>query len=314
MDAVPAKRPDPRRKRFPMSMKSRSKRATATKKTSSARRGRTAARSAKSAARTTRIKAVKAAKPARAAGSPAVIRILVADQQTMDRHGLVSLLNSVDDFEVVAEATTTEEAARRCRDNSPSVILLALQLPAPEGATALSTLRAATPKTPILAIAERSEGQCMVLNPPRAGRFPLGEAPHCTSGTDCLQLAVMEGATGTIRRSAEPDELFRAIRTVASGQAWYESGTASAIMRHALAYEGSVRRANLSDRETEVAGLIADGRSNKEIAQALTISEPTVKKHVGHILGKLRLQDRLQIGLYVARNPLVLRRTESGRA
>ena len=233
----------------------------------------------------------------------------------MDRRGLVSLLANVADFEVVGEAMTADEAVRSCREDSPSVILLALHLPAPEGTTALSTLRAATPKTPILAIAERSEGHCMVLNPPRSGRFaPLGEAPHCTSGTDCLQLAVMEGATGTIRRSAEPDELFRAIRTVAQGQAWYESGTASAIMRHALAYQGSVRRANLSDRETEVAELIADGRSNKEIAQALNISEPTVKKHVGHILGKLRLQDRLQIGLYVARNPLVLRRSESGRA
>ena len=66
--------------------------------------------------------------------------------------------------------------------------------------------------------------------------------------------------------------------------------------------------------ETEVAELIADGRSNKEIAQALNISEPTVKKHVGHILGKLRLQDRLLIGLYVARNPLVLRRSDSGHA
>ena len=299
-----------------MTIKSRSKRAAGAKKRPAGRGKQTAARTAKPAARSPRIKAVKAvAKPARAASAPGPIRILVADQQTMDRRGLVSLLNSVADFEVVAEATTAEEAARRCRDNTPSVILLALQLPAPEGSTALSTLRAAAPKTPILAIAERSEGNCMVLNPPRSGRFlPLGEAPHCTSGTDCLQLAVMEGATGTIRRSADPDELFRAIRTVALGQAWYESGTASAIMRHALAYQGSVRRANLSDRETEVAELIADGRSNKEIAQALNISEPTVKKHVGHILGKLRLQDRLQIGLYVARNPLVLRRSESGHA
>jgi len=68
------------------------------------------------------------------------------------------------------------------------------------------------------------------------------------------------------------------------------------------------QQAALSQREMEVAGLIADGRSNKEISQALHISGPTVKKHVGHILGKLKLQDRLQIGLYVARNPLVLRR------
>ena len=243
-----------------------------------------------------------------------MIRILVADDQAMDRRGLVSLLGSESDFQVVAEASTAEEASRGCKRHSPSLVILALHVPGPEGSTALSAIRAASPKMPILAIAERGEGHCMVLNPPRTGRIlPLGDASHCTSGTDCLQLAVMEGATGTIRRSAQPEELFRAIRTVASGQAWYEAGTASAIMRHALAHEGSVHRADLSDRETQVAELIANGRSNKEIAQALDISEPTVKKHVGHILGKLRLQDRLQIGLYVARNPLVLRLHSGGR-
>lgn len=302
-------------KRLAMATKNRSTRTKSGKKLKGGRLAKSAARGRTSA----RIKVLMARAAKRRSGTPAEpgkVRILVADQQTMDRHGLVSMLNNVADFEVIGEAVTAEEAVRRCRESSPSVVLLALHLPAPEGATALSALRAAAPKVPILAIAERSEGQCMVLNPPRSGRFaPLGgDAPQCTSGTDCLQLAVLGGATGTIRRSAEPDELFRAIRTVASGQAWYESGTASAIMRHALAYQGSVRRANLSDRETEVAELIADGRSNKEIAQALNISEPTVKKHVGHILGKLRLQDRLQIGLYVARNPLVLRRSESGHA
>jgi DNA-binding NarL/FixJ family response regulator len=149
----------------------------------------------------------------------------------------------------------------------------------------------------------------MVLNPPRAGQVsPRENGVDCAYGTDCLQLAVFEGATGTIRRSADPEDLFRAVRTVASGKAWYESGTAASIMRHALARRGDEGQPPLSQREMEVAGLISDGRSNKEISQALEISEPTVKKHVGHILTKLKLQDRLQIGLYIARNPLILRR------
>jgi len=101
----------------------------------------------------------------------------------------------------------------------------------------------------------------------------------------------------------------KTIRTIAAGKAWYEEGTAAAIMRHALVdREREGGRRTLSKREIEVSELIADGRSNKEIAQALGISEPTVKKHVGHILAKLELQDRLQIGLYIARNPLALRR------
>ena len=77
-------------------------------------------------------------------------------------------------------------------------------------------------------------------------------------------------------------------------------------MRHALSPQHESHSHALSSRELDVAELISVGRSNKEIAQALGISEPTVKKHVGHILDKLGLQDRLQVGLYVARNPLVL--------
>jgi len=256
------------------------------------------------------------AQPAPRAGreqKPAVqastIRILIADDQPIDRIGLASLLRSVPDFEVVAESSHAEDAAHRSRALSPSLVILALRLPAPEGKTALSVIRAHSPKTPVLALAERGEGHCMVLNPPRAAQAPPREnGVDCTYGTDCLQLAVYEGATGTIRRSAEPEELFRAVRAVASGKAWYESGTAASIMRHALAGRDGERQQSLSERETEVAGLISDGRSNKEISQALKISEPTVKKHVGHILVKLKLQDRLQLGLYIARNPQILRR------
>jgi DNA-binding NarL/FixJ family response regulator len=101
---------------------------------------------------------------------------------------------------------------------------------------------------------------------------------------------------------------------VAAGNAWYESGTATAIMRHALAGNGAGEpAATLSGRELEVAELIAAGRSNKEIASNLNISAPTVKKHVGQILTKLGLQDRLQVGLFVARNPLILRPLSSKR-
>ena len=243
----------------------------------------------------------------------AKIRILIADDQPIDRRGLAALLRSVPDFEVIAESSQAMDAARRCRELSPSIVILALRLLAPEGRTALSVIRSLSPGTPVLALAERGEGHCMVLNPPRAGHVPPRDnGVDCAHGTDCLQLAVFEGATGTIRRSADPEDLFRAVRTVASGKAWYEAGTAASIMRHALASREKEGQPPLSQREMEVAGLIADGRSNKEISRALKISEPTVKKHVGHILSKLKLQDRLQIGLYIARNPLVLRRPRLG--
>ena len=122
------------------------------------------------------------------------------------------------------------------------------------------------------------------------------------SATDCLTLAISQGAAGTLRRDAEPAELFEAVRAIASGKNWHAPGTA-------LPSAANGTEAGLSERELEVAALIADGLSNKEISSALKISEPTVKKHVGNILEKLGLQDRLQAGLFVARNPLTLRRT-----
>src|SRR5438105_3455916 len=135
------------------------------------------------------------------------IRILIADDQPIDRHGLASLLRSAPDFEVVGESSHAEETARLCREISPSVVILALRLPAAEGKTALSVILSRSPETPVLALAERGEGHCMVLNPPRVGLpVPRENGVDCAYGTDCLQLAVHEGATGTIRRSADPED------------------------------------------------------------------------------------------------------------
>lgn len=252
------------------------------------------------------------AAPRRSGGTPAsAIRIVVADKLPLDRRSLVSLLATQPDFNVVGEAETTERAAELCATLKPAILLIALRTGSSAGRTPILDIRTASPLTPILAMAERGEGECIVLNPPKPGRdIVLGggaaPSPICSQGTDCLQIAVAEGASGTIRRSADPEVFFHAIRTVSSGNAWYEAGTASAIMRHALSPQHESHSHALSSRELDVAELISVGRSNKEIAQALGISEPTVKKHVGHILDKLGLQDRLQVGLFVARNPLIL--------
>jgi DNA-binding NarL/FixJ family response regulator len=235
--------------------------------------------------------------------------LLVVDDQAIDRAGLVAMLGTRPDFAVVGEASTADEMVRACLERRPTLIILSLSLPSSAGMTALSVVRGHFPEIPVLAVAQRGEAHCMVLNPQGSDRgADDGPNGRCTAGTDCLELAVAEGASGTIRRSAAPEDLFGAIRAVASGKAWYEAGTAAAIMRHALARlasEGAHRP--LSKREIDVSRLIADGRSNKEIARALAISEPTVKKHVGHILAKLNLQDRLQVGIHLTRNPLLLR-------
>ena len=124
----------------------------------------------------------------------------------------------------------------------------------------------------------------------------------CSVGMDCLQLAVTQGAIATVRRSADPEDLFHAIRGAARGSAWYDPTTMTGILA------GRREDPTFSARELEVAALIVEGMSNKEISTALRISEPTVKKHVGHILQKLGLADRLQAGLLLARNPLLFRK------
>jgi DNA-binding NarL/FixJ family response regulator len=238
------------------------------------------------------------------------VRIVVADHQAIDRGGIVGLLGNERGFEVVGESSTIDETIQQCRALKPDVLLMSLNLPAQDREAAVPAIRAQLPQLRILVLSERGSENCLVLNPPSRKwltGIPLGT---CPAGIDCLQLAATQGAMGTLRRSADPEDLFRAIRAVARGQAWYDPTTASGMLS-ATAVDGSRpagRRPLFSDREMQVAALIAEGLSNKEISTALDISEPTVKKHVGHILEKLGLADRLQAGLYLARNPLLLRR------
>ena len=247
-----------------------------------------------------------AARPAPA--RPPGIRIVVADGHAIDRHGFVSMLGGQPDFECVGEAANSAEAIERCASLRPAVLVLTLNLPADSGGPALPVIHAALPGLRILAISERGVANCLVLNPPgRARLAAYSRLPHCDGGTDCLQLAMAHGALGTVRRSAEPEALFQAVRAVAAGQTSYEPRTSPAFSRDGIgaATHGDL---GLSVRELDVAVLLAEGQSNKEISGLLSISEPTVKKHVGQILKKLSVQDRLQAGLFVARHPLLFAR------
>jgi NarL family two-component system response regulator LiaR len=233
----------------------------------------------------------------------------VADNQAIDRGGLVGLIDDERDLEVVGESATLEETIRQCQALTPDVLVLALNLAGQDSQPALTTIHAALPELKVLALAERAAPDCLVLNPPsRRARNPEETLPPCAVGTDCLTLAVTQGAMATLRRTADPEELFRAIRAVAEGGASYDALTAASMRSSSLGAKGhAFDHRQLTGRELEVASLIADGRSNKEISTTLEISEATVKKHVGSILVKLGLEDRLQAGLYLARNPLVFR-------
>ena len=242
------------------------------------------------------------------AANSARIRIVVADDHALDRAGLVGLLKSRDAFEIVGESSTLEACIARCRVLRPDVLVLALKICSQDQGAAIPAIRAQLPELRILALSERSAERCLVLNPPwreRLAEMPVGTPP---AGMDCLQLAAHQGAMATLRRTTEPEDLYLAIRLVARGQASYDATTAVGILQETGGENaGTAPTHAFSERELQVAALIVEAHSNKEIASFLGIREPTVKKHVRHILEKLGLEDRLQAGLHLARNPLLLK-------
>jgi DNA-binding NarL/FixJ family response regulator len=236
------------------------------------------------------------------------IRLVVADDQPIDLAGIRGLLETQPDLLVVGVAESGEEAVARCAGIKPDVLILDVNMPGLASQGTLEKMREVAPSTRVIAVAERGDRRCTILNPPGRPALAALEASPCASATDCLEFAVAHGAHGAIRRSAKPEELFRAVRAVAAGNAWYEPLTAARMLEKATGIVRGSGESTLTSREVEVSGLISDGRSNKEIARALKICEATVKKHVRGALTKLGLKDRLQIGLYFARNPILLSR------
>lgn len=223
----------------------------------------------------------------------------------MDRRGMAGMLATQPDFELAAEAGSIAEAIAQFRMHSPDVLILALGLRGPQDEPPVRSIRAALPGARVLALSERGTANCLILNPPGS---EIGPSSHCEFATDCMQLAAVQGAQGALRRSASPEDLFAAVRALARGQVWYEASTAQALAAGPMRPGSSPESLGLSARELDVAELLSAGKSNKEIAARLVISEPTVKKHIGRVLLKLGVADRLQAALFVARHPLMLRR------
>jgi len=227
-----------------------------------------------------------------ATGGSSTICIVVADGAAIDRAAIGSLIRAQDDFLVVGEASNTQEAIETCRRLQPEVLVLTLTLPSPLGEPALAEIRTALPDLPVVAMSERGWSECLILNPPTGahGRNEPANPGLCGGGNDCLQVAAAQGAAGTVRRSADPKALFETIRAVASGRSSYEPGTMAALNGAAE----DAAESPLSPRLIEVSHLLAEGRSNKEIARSLEISPNTVKTHIANLFEKLEVQRRTQ--------------------
>jgi DNA-binding NarL/FixJ family response regulator len=192
-----------------------------------------------------------------------MIRLMIADDHPVVRDGLRAMLASQPDFQVVGEAADGALAVKLAAEWSPDVILMDLRMPALDGVTAIRQIRTRQPSARILVLT--------------------------TYDTDADILPAIEaGATGYLLKDAPRDELFRAIRATAAG----EAVLAQAVAARLMVKMRKPAEEKLSARELEVLGLVASGASNSGIAQALHISQATVKSHLLHIFGKLGVADR----------------------
>ncbi|GAA4519635.1 MAG: response regulator [Brachybacterium sp.] len=217
------------------------------------------------------------------------ISVLLADDAAMVRAGFAALLDAQSDVRVVGQATTGREAVAQAARLRPDVVLMDVRMPEMDGIEA--TRRIGAPDFP-------------ASPPPRIlmlTTFDIDDYVH-----DALQA----GASGFLLKDATPEELVHAVRVVAAGDALLSPGITRRMIEQFAARRPRAPRdaallAQLTDREREVLMLIAEGRSNKEVGEGLFISDHTVKTHVGRLLTKLGVRDRVQLVILAYDNGLV---------
>ena len=208
------------------------------------------------------------------------IRILVADAHPMLREGLVAVLSTQPDFEVVGEAADGSEAVRLAGALRPDVILLDLEMPGTDGVAALERLRDAG-----------SEVRAVVFTAYDTDERILG--------------ALRAGARGYLLKGASRAEIFDAVRTVYAGGSLLQPGVTARVLEHLGRGDERAQANQLTPRELEVLGLISEGLQNSEIAERLFVTERTVKFHVSSILAKLGADNRTEAVAIAARRGLI---------
>jgi DNA-binding NarL/FixJ family response regulator len=212
------------------------------------------------------------------------IRTLIADDHSVVREGLRMFLRLDSDIDVIGEAADGAEALRLVGTLRPDVVLMDLIMPVMDGIIATRAIREQFPDTEVVALTSVLEDASVVG-------------------------AIRAGAIGYLLKTTDAEDLRRSIRAAAAGQVQLSPEVAARLMREVRAPDSPEA---LTDRETDVLRLVAEGKANKEIAQGLGIGEKTVKTHVSSILAKLGLQSRTQAALYAARIGIVTLRQESG--
>lgn len=205
--------------------------------------------------------------------SDSTTRILIVDDHFVVRSGIKASLEMEDDFEIVCESEDSAQAQTAYKEHTPDLVLLDFQLPDQGGTATTKALLKLDPNARILVFSTYDKEE------------------------DIFQ-TIQAGAMGYLLKSVPRSELLVAIRTVAKGER-YLSAEVSNRLANRLA------STQLSEREIEIVGLIAQGQSNKQIGNQLSIAEDTVKRHVSHILVKLKVADRAQAATEALRRGLI---------
>jgi len=206
------------------------------------------------------------------------IRVLIADDHSVVRQGLRMFLGADPELEIIGEARDGAEALKLASQLRPDVVLMDLVMPVMDGISATAAIRRDMPDTEVVALTSVLEDNSVVD-------------------------AVRAGAIGYLLKDTEAHELRRAIKAAAEGQVQLSPQVVTRLLREVRTPDKS--RESFTERETDVLRLLAQGKSNKEISQALNIGEQTVKTHVSHVLNKLGVPSRTQAALYAIRIGLV---------
>lgn len=212
-----------------------------------------------------------------------VIKLLLVDDHAVVRSGIRMLLQAQSDMEIVGECEAGSEAVAQVRALRPDVVLMDVEMPDMSGIEATRQIKAAAPETAVVALTMYEDDQYF---------FEMLKA----------------GASGYVPKRAAPNELVHAIRTVSRGEVFLYPSLAARLVHNYLHREEATDEAELSDltpRENEVLILIAEGLTNPEIADKLTISVKTVDRHRENIMRKLNMHNRIDLVKYAIKQGLI---------
>lgn len=208
------------------------------------------------------------------------IRLLIVDDHEIVRLGLITLFRSFPAFTVVGEAATAAEAIERARMHEPDIVLMDVRLPDESGIAACRSIRSMNPSTRVIMLTSFADESAVIAS-------------------------VTAGASGYLLKQSDGRRLVEAVEVVAGGGSLLDPEVTTKVFcwLQRLAERGSADPlAGLSEQERKIVPMLVDGKTNREIAQALYVSDHTVKTHVSNILQKLHLSRRHETAAYLARH------------